>query len=841
MVTQDSGSSSPQRVFLSHTAELREFPHAWSFVAAAEEAVSRAGHAFADMAYSPVRDEKPAEYCRAQVRDCDIYVGLIGLRYGTPVHDQPELSYTELEFDAATEASLPRLVFLLDEEKEVPIPARWLLNSDPDLRARQRAFRARLRDSGTMTGTFSSPQQLGLLLLHALTDLRRERQPGMALRLPQRPEFVFGRKDLLAELHARLTGRDRDGPGIVALCGPGGVGKTSAAVEYAYRHLAEFGVVWQLPAEEPAALAAGLSELAGQLDGRGGPNAGDPRARVHAALAGRDDWLLIFDNAADPVDIDGLLPPAGGGRVLITSQYPHWPADQELDVPVLDQATAAQFLLTRTGAGSGADAAAAELAAELATELAGELGGLPLALEQAAAYMRATGRTITDYLGLFRDCRAELMARGNPVGYDKRVTTTWELASAELTRSGLAPGLLRMVACCAPEDIPLRLLLCPRPGLAATFGPDVAPLLTPLLDSPIACDEAVAGLRRYSLISAPRGGFVSVHRLVQKITADQLDPDVAKDWRRATAALIEAALPSDAADADDPATWSAFAALLPHALMALPPGSGGMDKVAAFLRAFGNDTAALQLQQQIVAACDIDPGADHPRTLAARTNLATLTGEIGDRAAARAQFADLVPALTRVLGAGHPRTLAAQASLAYWTGEDGKPAAARDQFAALLPELSRMLGDESLTVLAVRANLARSTGDAGDAAGARDQFAALLPIRERVSGDRHPATLTTRASLAYWTGTAGDAAGARDQYATLVPIRAEILGPEHSRTLTARGYLAHWTGEAGDPAAARDQFAALVPVMTRVLGDEHPATLQARASLDRWTRQAEGG
>ena len=98
---------------------------------------------------------------------------------------------------------------------------------------------------------------------------------------------------------------------------------------------------------------------------------------------------------------------------------------------MLDQATAAQFLLTRTGAGSGEEAASAELA--------GELGGLPLALEQAAAYMRATGRTITDYLGLFRDWRAELMARGDPVGYDKRVITTWELAFAELARSG--PGV----------------------------------------------------------------------------------------------------------------------------------------------------------------------------------------------------------------------------------------------------------------------------------------------------------------------------------------------------------------------------------------------------------------
>ena len=109
-------------MFLSHTAELREFPAARSFVAAAEAAVNRAGDAVTDMAYFTARDDKPAEYCQAQVRGCDMYVGLLGLRYGTPVRDQPEVSYTELEFGTAAEAGLPRLIFLLDEDAAVPIP-----------------------------------------------------------------------------------------------------------------------------------------------------------------------------------------------------------------------------------------------------------------------------------------------------------------------------------------------------------------------------------------------------------------------------------------------------------------------------------------------------------------------------------------------------------------------------------------------------------------------------------------------------------------------------------------------------------------------------------------------
>ena len=109
-------------------------------------------------------------------------------------------------------------------------------------------------------------------------------------------------------------------------------------------------------------------------------------------------------------------------------------------MPVLDPEVAAEFLVNRTG----------DPDRQAAGELAEALGGLPLALEQAAAYMQATGDSLAGYLALFQQRRADLLARGEPAGYGRTVATTWALAFDQLQhaapgggRAAAAAGVLR--------------------------------------------------------------------------------------------------------------------------------------------------------------------------------------------------------------------------------------------------------------------------------------------------------------------------------------------------------------------------------------------------------------
>ena len=231
-------------MFISHTSELREFPAGTSYVAAVERAISAAGHVIVDMADFAAVSQPPARVCAEMVRGCDVYVGVLGTRYGSPVRDQQEVSYTELEFKTATEEGLDCLVFLLDTAAaDVGIPLSELI--DREFGARQDAFRRSVQDSDLLTQSFANPDQLGRLVERALRNLAQTRQRvGSGIRreqVPAEPQPVRASKFVNPppatapawfqdrQVETGLLARYVTDPGIrmATVTGRGGIGKTA--------------------------------------------------------------------------------------------------------------------------------------------------------------------------------------------------------------------------------------------------------------------------------------------------------------------------------------------------------------------------------------------------------------------------------------------------------------------------------------------------------------------------------------------------------------------------------------------------------------------------------------
>jgi WD40 repeat protein len=333
-------NQAPRRVLLSHTSELRRLPEKESFVAAAERAVSRAGDAIVDMAYFAAREGQPAQHCVDQVARCDVYVGIIGFRYGSPVPDAEESSYTELEHETAKDLGKPRLIFLLAEDAQGP---RGLL-LDREFGSRQERFRANLSRERVLLKSISTPEQLHTELFHALIALREAPAAHRPLQyLPYRAVGFTGRAALLDDLERQMRQRlaEASGAAGLALRGLGGVGKSAIAAEIAHRlsqDLFPGGVLWADLLNEAAPVAA-----SGWLRAYGEDTAhrqGEELIRRFHEVAQQRKPLVVIDNAQDNAAVDSLLVRAQGVLTLITTRdegnvptgIPSWRVDQ-LDRP----------------------------------------------------------------------------------------------------------------------------------------------------------------------------------------------------------------------------------------------------------------------------------------------------------------------------------------------------------------------------------------------------------------------------------------------------------------------------------------------------------------------------
>jgi tetratricopeptide (TPR) repeat protein len=356
-------------VFISHTSELREFPAGTSYVAAVERAISAAGHVIVNMADFPATDQPAAQVCTERVRGCEVYIGVLGTRYGSLVRDRPEVSYTELEFDTATAARMDRLVFLLDVgAADVGIPVRALI--DHESGARQEAFRRRVRDSGLVTGSFASPAALGQLVERSLRELVRSRGgTGPAVAIPRQlpaavPGFAGRAAELkaLADLLEEAAGQGRTVV-ISAIDGTAGIGKTALAVQWAHQVAGRFpdGQLYaNLRGFDPARTPMTSAEaVRGFLDAFEVPAARVPvsldaqEALYRSLLAGRR-VLVLLDNARDTGQVRPLLPGSPGCSAVVTSRnrLTGLIADgaRPLTVDLLTDTEASQMLARRLGA-----------------------------------------------------------------------------------------------------------------------------------------------------------------------------------------------------------------------------------------------------------------------------------------------------------------------------------------------------------------------------------------------------------------------------------------------------------------------------------------------------------
>lgn len=632
----------------------------------------------------------------------------------------------------------------------------------------------------------------------------------------------------------RWLAETRKGPVVVtqALAGLGGVGKTALALEYAHRcFYAEHSVdlAWWFAAADRLSLSVAMAHLYEQLTGvAGGEDSVLTAQRLRNWLETNPyRWLVVFDNADTAGVLDGLVPQAGTGQVLITSRRPDWSllgaSVRRLDVLPSDDSVALLHAVTGRDDDKGA-----LLVAE-------ELDGLAVALQQAGAFVRKTGWDYERYLEMLRT-RPLSLYRDDLAGVGRTVAKVWESSLSQVTGGEhygtLAGDVLGVLAYLAADDIPRFLLQPPATDEEAVLGGG----------DPLAVELALVGLADYSLLRL-EAEAIGLHRLVQHLTRVHLEGSDAAGRHVAVAVrLLRAAL------AVPGRTAGVVSRLLPHVevatdhaarLSAVPEETVSLLNAAAVQRlGIGQLDIARLLLDRAVAVASERLGSNHPATLTTGHNLAWWLGESGRPHEAVSQSQAVVENRCRVLGPDHPDTLESRGSLAWWLGTAGRVNEAIAQFQALLKDRARVLGPDHPDTLGTRGNLAWWLGSAGRVDDAGAQIEALFEDCRRFLGPDHPGTLEARHLLALWLGEVGKPDEAVSQFQPLVDDYSRVLGPDHPDTLRARGSLAAFAGHGGHVDEAVSVLESLLEDAGRALGPNHPITLTTRNQLDYWLSRA---
>ena len=331
--------------------------------------------------------------------------------------------------------------------------------------------------------------------------------------LPERNEHFTGRITQFDEINKLLM--QKEGIRICqTISGLGGIGKTQLAIEYAYRHCNSFSnAIWFVVAETTATIQNHFVAFAENFSLPLQPdyNPEDLQREVKNWLSENKNWLIIFDNVESYDIVRPYLPQKINGRLIITTRNTQIDdIGEQIELGVFDEREGVSFLQRRFSSEklefeyyefNDFD--------EQAPLLTKRLGYLPLALEQAAAYIRKVKCSIKSYLQLICESGLEAFEEeyATPEYYESIVNSTWQISFENIANKG-AKQLFNLCAYMAPDRIPVVFFTEMRHKLPEPLCND--------LEKEKTKNRVITELRSYSLTSG-NAEYINVHRLVQEV------------------------------------------------------------------------------------------------------------------------------------------------------------------------------------------------------------------------------------------------------------------------------------------------------------------------------------
>ena len=671
----------------------------------------------------------------------------------------------------------------------------------------------------------------------------------------------------------------------------GGTGKTQLAVEFTHAMWNSRAVevlVWVNGASRES-VVTGFAQAANTVDtSQPDEGAETAAARFVSWLAHtRRPWALVIDDLTELSDLEELWP-ASSGQVLITTRLPA----EEFEDPAFDDRKPRIIAVPGLNRREALDYIASRLTDYPdqrieALDLGEDLDGLPLALAQATAAMRARRHGCREYRALL----AERMRHMPAVpGASAAVLATWSIAAEcahELPPAGLAWPTLVLAAMLDYHGVPGAVLTSPaacgyiagRPSTAnATDQNMVRAAINNLAQAGLVTIDPVSAVRTVQMHASTQAAvraYLPAADLEQVVlaAADALletwpDGDAAEG--QVAQAQLEQALRDCAATlrtSDGGLLWKPEAhPLLFRAGLSLEHsrlseaaitywksmvatsirllGSGhanavvARDRLAAAYEAAGKSADAISVFQTALTEREQHQGAEHPETIAARAHLAHAYQSAGRPADAISLYERTVADSVRLLGQAHPVTLDAKASLAETYQASGSPREAVAAYEALLADAEHHLGVGHPTTLGARASLGAAYAASGRAKDAIAQYQRALADQERMHGPDHPDTIAARASLASAYRAAGKQKDAIAQYERVLADRERTGGADHPDTIAARANLAFAFRSAGRLREAVPLYERTLADRMRVQGADHRDSLTARSNLAACYQQA---